>query len=313
MKPNLSIIICIFFLFLSTTFGQKSKTKKSKSIQEVSLDAFKLRNVGPAFLSGRIADIKIHPVNKNIWYVAVGSGGVWKTENAGTTWKPIFDDETSYSTGCVTIDPINPDIIWVGTGENVGGRHVGYGDGIYKSLNGGKTWENMGLFKSEHISEIIVHPDNSNVVWVAAQGPLWTRGGDRGLYKTIDGGRTWKKTLGNNKWTGVTDIMLDPRDPDVIYAATWDRHRTVAALIDGGPGTAIYRSDNGGESWSVLKSGLPNNPDSNDDGVVDDDDSPTKNMGKIGLAISPQNPDVVYAAIELDRSTGGVYRSENRG
>ena len=313
MKPNLSIIICIFFLFLSTTFGQKSKTKKSKSIQEVSLDAFKLRNVGPAFLSGRIADIKIHPLNKNIWYVAVGSGGVWKTENAGTTWDPIFDEETSYSTGCVTIDPINPDIIWVGTGENVGGRHVGYGDGIYKSLNGGKTWENMGLFKSEHISEIIVHPNNSNVVWVAAQGPLWTKGGDRGLYKTIDGGKTWKKTLGNNKWTGVTDIMLDPRDPDVIYAATWDRHRTVAALIDGGPGTAIYRSDNGGESWSVLKSGLPNNPDSNDDGVVDDDDSPTKNMGKIGLAISPQNPDVVYAAIELDRSTGGVYRSENRG
>ena len=203
MKPNLPIIICIFFLSLFTTFGQKSKTKKSKSIQEVSLDAFKLRNVGPAFLSGRIADIKIHPLNKNIWYVAVGSGGVWKTENAGTTWKPIFDDETSYSTGCITIDPINPDIIWVGTGENVGGRHVGYGDGIYKSLNGGKTWENMGLFKSEHISEIIVHPDDSNVVWVAAQGPLWTKGGDRGLYKTIDGGRTWKKTLGNNKWTGV--------------------------------------------------------------------------------------------------------------
>ena len=313
MKPNLSIITCIFFLSLFITFGQKNKTKKSKSIQEVSLDAFKLRNVGPAFLSGRIADIKIHPLNKSIWYVAVGSGGVWKTENAGTTWEPIFDDETSYSTGCVTIDPINPDIIWVGTGENVGGRHVGYGDGIYKSLNGGKTWENMGLFNSEHISEIIVHPDDSNVVWVAAQGPLWTKGGDRGLYKTIDGGKTWKKTLGNSKWTGVTDILLDPRDSDVIYAATWDRHRTVAALIDGGPGTAIYRSDNGGESWSVLKSGLPNNPDSNDDGVVDDDDSPTKNMGKIGLAISPQNPDVVYAAIELDRSTGGVYRSENRG
>ncbi|NDG46019.1 MAG: glycosyl hydrolase, partial [Flavobacteriia bacterium] len=275
--------------------------------------AFSFRNVGPAFLSGRIADIVFHPNNENIWYVAVGSGGVWKTENAGTTWTPIFDDQPSYSTGCITLDPSNPEIVWVGSGENVGGRHVAYGDGVYRSLNGGKTWENRGLKDSEHISEIIVHPDNSDVVWVAAQGPLWSKGGERGLYKTTDGGNNWKKVLGNSEWTGVTDIMIDPRNPNILYAATWDRHRTVAALMGGGPGTAIYRSDDGGENWKILKTGLPNNPDSNNDGVVDEDDSPVSNMGKIGLAISPQNPDIVYAAIELDRKSGAVYRSEDRG
>ena len=149
---------------------------------------------------------------------------------------------------------------------------------------------------SEHISEIIVHPDNSDVVWVAAQGPLWTKGGERGLYKTTNGGTTWKKVLGNDQWTGVTDIMIDPRNPQILYAATWDRHRTVAALMGGGPGTAIYRSEDGGDNWTKLSNGLPKS-----------------NMGKIGLAISPQNPDVVYAAIELDRKSGAVYRSSNRG
>jgi photosystem II stability/assembly factor-like uncharacterized protein len=228
--------------------------------------------------------------------VAVGSGGVWKTENAGTTWSPIFDDQSTYSTGCITLDPSNPSTVWVGSGENVGGRHVAYGDGIYKSTDDGKTWKNMGLKNSEHISEIIVHPDNSDVVWVAVQGPLWSKGGERGLYKTTDGGANWKQVLGNNEWTGVTDIMVDPRNPQIIYAATWDRHRTVAALMGGGPGSGIHRSDDGGNTWRKLTNGLP-----------------SSNMGKIGITISPQQPDVVYAAIELDRTKGGVYRSANRG
>ena len=315
MKSLISPLLTLLLLvpFQSVNAQKKKKNKTNYTPLSVSLDAFQLRNVGPAFLSGRIADIKFHPKNESIWYVATGSSGVWKTVNAGTTWSPIFDDESSYSTGCITLDPSNPEIVWVGTGENVGGRHVAYGDGIYRSENGGKTWTNMGLRKSEHISEIIVHPDNSNIVWVAVQGPLWTKGGERGLYKTIDGGTSWKKVLGNNQWTGVTDLMIDPRNPNILYAATWDRHRTVAALMGGGPGTAIYRSDNGGDNWKILKTGLPNNPDSNNDGVIDDDDSPRRNMGKIGLAISPQNPDVVYAAIELDRKSGAVYRSENRG
>jgi photosystem II stability/assembly factor-like uncharacterized protein len=309
-----SFLIVFIFCFPQGINAQRNKRKViQQKPTEVSLDAFSFRNVGPAFLSGRIADIAIHPKNESIWYVAVGSGGVWKTQNAGTTWTPIFDDESTYTTGCITLDPSNPEIVWVGSGENVGGRHVAYGDGVYRSIDGGKNWKNMGLKKSEHISEIIVHPHNSDIVWVASQGPLWSKGGERGLYKTTNGGISWSRVLGNNEWTGVTDIMIDPRDSNILYAATWDRHRTVAALMGGGPGTAIYRSDDGGDTWKILKNGLPNNPDSNGDGIIDEEDLPSSNMGKIGLAISPQNPDVIYAAIELDRTKGGVYRSEDRG
>lgn len=247
-------------------------------------------------MSGRISDIAIHPKNDNIWYVAVGSGGVWKTVNAGITWEPIFDDQTSYSIGCVTIDPINTDVIWVGTGENIGGRHVGFGDGIYKSTDAGKSWKNVGLKKSEHISEITIHPKNSDIIWVAAQGPLWNKGGQRGLYKSTDGGKSWKKKLGNNQWTGVTDIALDPRNPDNLFVVTWDRHRTVASYLGGGPGTGIHRSKDGGETWEKLTEGLPK-----------------INMGKTGIAISPQNPDIIYAAIELERTKGGVYQSQDNG
>jgi len=298
MKSIYTFILLALFFCTSTQVAAQRKTKKQTQPQpaEVSLEAFSFRNVGPAFLSGRIADIAIHPKNESIWYVAVGSGGVWKTENAGTTWTPIFDDQSTYTTGCVTLDPSNPEIVWVGSGENVGGRHVAFGDGVYRSLNGGKTWENMGLKNSEHISEIIVHPDNSDVVWVASQGPLWSKGGERGLYKTTDGGKSWKRVLGNDEWTGVTDIMMDPRNPRVLYAATWDRHRTVAALMGGGPGTGLYKSEDGGDHWTKLTNGLP-----------------TSNLGKIGIAISPQNPEVLYAAIELDRTKGAVYRSENSG
>jgi photosystem II stability/assembly factor-like uncharacterized protein len=297
MKSLLMSILCVSFLFPFQGIEAQRKQKNQKTeAKKVSLDAFKFRNVGPAFLSGRIADIVTHPENSNVWYVAVGSGGVWKTENAGTTWSPIFDDQSTYSTGCITLDPSNPSTVWVGSGENVGGRHVAYGDGIYKSTDDGKTWKNMGLKNSEHISEIIVHPDNSDAVWVAVQGPLWSKGGERGLYKTTDGGANWKQVLGNNEWTGVTDIMVDPRNPQIIYAATWDRHRTVAALMGGGPGSGIHRSDDGGNTWRKLTNGLP-----------------SSNMGKIGITISPQQPDVVYAAIELDRTKGGVYRSANRG
>ena len=309
----LSFFFSFFLLLAFNSFSQNKRKSKSKIYKNVSLNDFNFRNVGPAFLSGRIADIAIDPNNENIWYVAVGSGGVWKTLNSGTTWSPLFDDENSYSTGCVTIDPNNSATIWVGTGENVGGRHVAYGDGVYKSDNGGKSWKNMGLKRTEHISKIIVHPENSNIVWVAAQGPLWKKGDERGVYKTINGGKNWKKVLGNNQWTGATDILIDTRNSDILYAATWDRHRTVASLMGGGPGSGIHKSVDGGETWKKLYKGLPNDQDSNGDGKIDNDDLPTVNMGKIGLAISPQNPDVLYAAIELERTTGGVYKSEDRG
>ncbi len=283
-------------LLLCLAFGSAAQKESDSLFNSSTFSALKFRNIGPAFMSGRIADIAIHPEDYSTWHVAVGSGGVWTTENSGTTWQPVFDDQKSYSIGCVTVDPTNPNTVWVGTGENVGGRHVGYGDGVYKSDDGGKSWKNMGLNESQHISKIIVHPENPDIVWVAAQGPLWSKGGERGLYKSTDGGKSWEKTLGDDQWTGVTDIVIDPRTPDRLYAATWQRHRNVAAYMGGGPNTAIYRSEDGGENWEKLEKGLPKS-----------------NMGKIGLAISPQQPDVVYAVIELDRRNGGFYRSENRG
>jgi len=271
-----------------------------ESMSDEDFSGFKLRNIGPALMSGRIADVAIHPDDHSVWYVAVGSGGVWKTSNSGTSWQPIFDGQTAYSIGTITIDPSNPHTIWVGTGENVGGRHVGFGDGVYRSMDGGNSWENLGLKDSEHISKIVVHPNDSNTVWVAAQGPLWSQGGQRGLYKTSDGGETWQRTLvgdeGDDVWTGVTDLVMDPRHPDLLYAATWQRHRTVAAYVGGGPNTALYKSTDGGESWDKLSKGLPQG-----------------NLGKIGLAISPQNPDVLYAAIELNRREGGLWKSTDRG
>ena len=291
-------VLSILFLFLglNTIEAESSKKALKHWTDKINLSKVKFRSVGPGFVSGRIADIAIHPLNKNIWYVAVGSGGVWKTLNRGTTWQAIFDKQPVYSTGSITIDPSNPSIIWVGTGENVGGRHVGFGDGIYKSLDDGKSWQNMGLKTSEHISKIIVHPNNSNTIWVASQGPLWSKGGERGVYKSNDGGKTWKQTLGDDQWMGATDLLIDPRNPNILYAATWERHRTVAAYMGGGPGTGIYKSEDGGETWNKIHKGLPRS-----------------NMGKIGLAISPIKPDVIYAAIELDRRKGAVYKSTNRG
>ena len=284
------LLTCAFILIASGLQSQNTP------ISDSTLSGFKFRSIGPAFMSGRIADIAIHPENDNVWFIAVGSGGVWRTKNSGITWEPVFDKQKVYSTGCVTIDPSLPTTVWVGTGENVGGRHISFGDGIYKSVDGGTKWKNMGLKKSEHISEIIVHPENSDVVFVAVQGPLWSSGGERGFYMTSDGGKTWSKTLGDKKWTGVTDIALDPNNPDVIYAATWDRHRTVAAYMGGGPGSGIHKSTDGGNTWTKLDTGLPKG-----------------NLGKIGIAVSPQKPNVVYAAIELDRRKGEVYKSENYG
>ena len=301
MKRLSLLLLSITIILISFEASAQRKNKTNSTVvpslmTDSTFLGLKLRSIGPAFMSGRIADIAIHPNDENIWFVAVGSGGVWKTTNAGTTWTPVFDNEKSYSIGCVTVDPNNPYVVWVGTGENVGGRHAGFGDGIYKSEDGGNTWENMGLESSEHISKIIVHPSNSDIIWVAVQGPLWNKGGQRGFYKSTDGGKSWKKTLGNSDWTGVTDMVIDPRNPDRIYAATWDRHRTVAAYLGGGPGSGLHRSVDGGDTWAKLTTGLP-----------------TSNMGKIGLAISPQKPDILYAAIELDRKKGGVYRSFDRG
>ena len=290
MRLSITLFLSLCMLMLS------AQSNDTDVWSTENFSGLQFRGIGPALMSGRIADIAVHPEDESTWYVAVGSGGVWKTTNAGNTWKPIFDNESCYSTGCITIDPNNPSVIWLGTGENVGGRHLSFGDGVYRSMDAGETWTNVGLDKSEHISKIIVHPDNSNVVWVASQGPLWSKGGQRGVFKTVDGGANWTHLLGDKDWTGATELEIDPTNPDILYAATWDRHRTVAAYMGGGPGSGLHRSMDGGRTWTKLTNGLPKS-----------------NLGKIGLAVSPHNTDWLYAAIELDRRKGAVYKSTDKG
>lgn len=256
----------------------------------------RFRLLGPALSSGRIGDLAVNPNNRSEYYVAVASGGVWKTTNAGTTFTPIFDAQGSYSIGCLALDPRNPHTIWVGTGENNAQRSVSWGDGVYRSRDGGQSWENLGLRDSEHIGMIAIDPRNSDVVYVAAQGPLWRSGSDRGLYKTINGGVTWMRVLDISEDTGVNEVHLDPRDPDTVYASAWQRRRHVWTLIDGGPESAIYKSTDAGVTWRKVNAGLP-------DG----------DLGRIGLDISPVNPDVLYAVVEAADGKSGFFRSANRG
>ncbi len=300
---RLALAVVLTALVSSHSYAQDDESSEP-GFNEATFAGLEFRSIGPAFMSGRISDIAIHPDNQSVWYVAVGSGGVWRTENRGTTWEPIFDEEDSYSIGCITIDPNNPNTIWVGTGENVSGRHVGYGSGVYRSRDGGQSWESMGLEDSERIGMIRVDPRDSNTIFVAAQGPLWSGGGERGLYKSTDGGETWREVLGDglgndesdDSYTGVSEVHMDPRNPDVMYAVSWQRMRSVAVLLDGGPGTGIHKSEDGGETWRELTSGLPE-----------------ETMGKTGIAISPQDPDVIYATIELSNRTGGFWRSDDGG
>ena len=257
-----------------------------------------MRNIRGTFTAGRIADVAIDPKNRNIWYVATASGGLWKTTNRGVTFDPIFDDGGSYSLGCVTVDPKNSDVVWLGTGENESQRAIGWGDGIYKSTDAGKTWKNVGLKNSEHIAKILIDPRDSNSVYVASQGPLFSPGGDRGLYKTTDGGQTWKPLLQITENTGITDIDMDPRNPDVMYAAAYQRRRNTSVIVAGGPDAGIFKTTDGGKNWKKLTEGLP-----------------TVDLGRIALAISPQKPDVIYALIMTARANKmcGYYRSDDGG
>src|SRR5438094_4529510 len=276
--------------------GSNEAEKPPEPMSSGTFDGLKLRSIGPAMISGRVLALAVDPKNHAHYFVASASGGVWKTENSGTTWTPVFDHEGSYSIGTVTLDPNDSSIVWVGAGESNSQRSVGYGDGVYRSEDGGKTWKNMGLKKSEHIGRIVVDPRDSKVVYVAAEGPLWGPGGDRGLYKTTDAGKTWKAVLTISENTGVVDIAMDPSNPDIVYAAAYQRRRHVFTLIDGGPESAIYKSTDAGASWSKLKNGLPK-----------------EDMGLIGLAVSPVDPNVVYATIEAADGKGGIFRSSDKG
>jgi photosystem II stability/assembly factor-like uncharacterized protein len=293
--------VCLILLAVSSGVSAgkdrpAAKPAKPGPLTPETLAGLEFRNIGPGLMSGRISDIAIHPRNRRTWYVAAGSGGVWKTETAGLSWKPIFDAQGSYSIGCVTLDPGNPETVWVGTGENVSGRHVGYGDGVYKSLNGGATWTNMGLKTSEHIARILVDPRDAATVYVASEGPLWSPGGERGLFKSVDGGKTWKGSLEISKDTGIASAEFDPSDPDTLYAAAYQRRRSVAAFMGGGPESGIYKSEDGGLTWRKLTVGLPSG-----------------DIGKIGLAVSPMDPRIVYATVEAGPDEKGFYRSSNKG
>lgn len=288
---KLALLFVALVLHSSTTHAQR-KSSDTPAWAETSTSAFKWRNVGPATTSGRIADLAVNPNNTAEMYIALASGGVWKTTNNGTTWDAVLENEGTYSMGCITIDPTNSNTIWVGSGENNNQRSVAYGDGVYVSHDGGMTWKNVGLSSSEHIGMIAVDPRNSNHVYVAAYGPLWSAGGDRGIYETTDGGSTWNPILTVSEHTGFNEIHMDPRNPDVLYATAHQRRRHVYTYLSGGPESALYKSTDGGKNWTKLKNGLP-----------------TGDVGRIGMDISPANPDVLYATIEGH----GTYKSTDRG
>ncbi len=260
------------------------------------LSGIPLRSIGPALTSGRVSDFAFVPGQLQKFYVSMASGGVWKTENSGITWKPVFDKEGSFAIGVVVLDPANPNTVWVGTGENNSQRSVGYGDGIYQSTDGGNSWKHMGLKDSGHISMIRFHANDSNTMYVAAQGPLWSPGGDRGLYRTTNGGEDWTRILEIDEHTGVNEFVIDPANPDVIVASTYQRRRHVWTLINGGPGSGIHKSTDGGASWEKVKGGLPGG-----------------DLGRIGLASAPSSPNVIYAIIEANEEDRGTYRSEDFG
>ncbi len=287
-----------------------AKTEPSKQAPKVAFNAaaydssmlqeFAWRPIGPAVTSGRVVDLAVAdgPNEKGqmgtLLYAAAASGGVWKSVNAGTTWEPVFDKQTTASIGDIALAPSNSEIVWVGTGESNNQRSSSWGDGVYKSENGGRTWANMGLRTSQHIGRIVINPSNPNIVYVAAVGPLWTDGGERGLYKTVDGGRSWKAVLTISSHTGVTDVAMDPTDPNIMYAAAFQRQRKAYSFVGGGPESGIYKSIDAGETWTKLTEGLPKG-----------------DIGRIGLDISRSQPRTIYATME--RKSPEVYRSDDFG
>ena len=289
-RPIPAAVLAFLLLFGASPAGGQSTTPLP------ALDGLAFRSLGPSLTTGRISDLEIDPGDPSVWYLTAGSGGLWKTINRGNTWTPIFDDGPAYSHGAVVVDPTDSNVVWLGTGENSNTRSASYGDGVYRSTDAGATWTRVGLEQSEHIQRILIDPRDPDVVYVAAQGPLWAAGGDRGLYKTEDGGRTWNRVLHVSDDTGITDVVFHPDDPDVLYAAAYQRRRAVGQTIGGGPEAGIFRSTDAGATWDRLEDGLP-----------------TVDMGRIALGVDPRIPDRVYALVVARGDAGGFFRSEDRG
>lgn len=313
-RSELSTFILLFLFFISFV-----PVKGQDYFNENLLKAFSFRNLGPYRVGAAIADIAVpeSPLKAHLYtfYVATWSGGLWKTTNNGTTFEPIFEGHI----GDVALAPSNPDIVWVGTGDAFCSVRSHAGDGVYKSTDGGRTWRNMGLHDTHHIARIVIHPENPDIVYVAALGHLYSFNEQRGVFKTTDGGQTWQKVLYINDRVGAVDLVINPQNPDILYAATYDKQRLPWVLINGGPESAIYKSTDGGKNWRRLRGGLPEGK-----------------IGRIGLDIYLKNPSIVYAVIEnankrpptpreaeldlkrglkpQEREIGGeVYRSEDGG
>ncbi len=275
-------------------------------VDESVLDRVRFRFIGPATMSGRITDLAVYEADPSLMYIASATGGVWKTTNNAVTMRPVFEREAVHSVGAVAVFQGDPNVVWVGTGEATNRQSTGWGDGIYRSDDGGATWRHSGLRESSHIARIVPHPTDRDIAYVAVQGNLWAPSAERGLYKTVDGGKSWRLVLTGNEDTGVTEVAMDPSNPEVLYAATYQRRRQAFGYVGGGPGSALFKSTDGGATWSKLTTGLPQ-------GVV----------GRIGIAIYRKNPSVVYVSVEqglrytssisYEQRLGGVYRSDNAG
>lgn len=280
--------------FMSISPFVEGKTESDK--KDNPLANIPLRNIGPAMISGRISDFAFHPKRKNEFFAATASGNLWKTNNNGITWAAVFENEGAYAIGSIKMAPSDSNIVWVGTGENNAQRSVANGDGVYKSTDGGQSWQNMGLKKSDHISQIWIDPKNADIVLVASQGPLWNDGGDRGLFKTENGGKTWSKILDIDKFTGINEFVVDPKNHNNIVATSYQRRRHVWVLINGGPGSGVHKTTDGGVTWSKITKGLPGSE-----------------MGRIGIAMAPSAPNTLYTIIEAQEKDKGVYRSLDFG
>ncbi len=300
MLPLKKIAGAVLLLLSSFLSAQKKNSPIAKapagdSLKNISLAALSFRSIGPAITGGRVIDIAVNPADNSEYFVASGHGSLWKTTNHGVTFNPTFEGQSSFAMGCVRIDPTNTNIIWVGTGENNNQVNAMYGDGIYKSEDGGKNWKNMGLQQSEHIGGIAIDPANGATVYAAAYGSIRNEGGDRGIYKTTDGGKTWTQSLKLSKYTGCFEVHMDPRNSMVLYAVAHQRMRNGYTSISGGPESAVYKSADSGATWQKIMKGMP-----------------AENVGRIGMIISPANPDILYAIVQA-KEDFGVYKSTNRG
>jgi photosystem II stability/assembly factor-like uncharacterized protein len=292
--PRLFMIVFLFIILATTQSAWAQGTAQTTKDYVEIIKGLKMRCIGPAIMGGRTVDFAVVESNPAVIYAAVGPSGVFKSENSGVSWDPVFHKENTVAVGAVAVSQSHTDIVWVGTGEATARNSVGIGDGVYKSEDGGRTWKHMGLSDTRHISQILIHPTHPDIVYVGALGHLWGPNEERGVFKTTDGGQTWKKVLYVNPDTGIADMAMDPSNPMVLYAGAWDFCRKPYHFRSGGPGSALYKTTDGGETWRKIHNGLPEGE-----------------YGRIGLDVCRTKPQVVYALVESTNS--GIFRSEDKG